>query len=428
VLTYYRTRPGPLAFADKASVSLHDFKGAKPTGVPAGFPESNDPLARGRYLTQAADCQACHTAEGGEPFAGGRPFKLPFGTLYAPNITSDKETGIGEYTDAEFLKALHQGVGRGGKKLYPAFPYASYTYLTDEDALAIKAYLFSLTPVKAATPENDMKFPFNQRWLMTFWAALFNPNQRFRPMPDRGDEWNRGAYLVEALGHCGECHTPRNPLQALDNERKFAGATAQGWKAFNITPDPGAGVGHWSDEELTSYLATGHAEGKGTATGPMGEAVDMSLRHLAESDIKSMVAYLRTVPPRNSSDLPDTLAGAAPPSHKQGQAQNVDPLGKQVFEGACVSCHTWTGSGAITSYATITGSRAVNDPSAINVAQVVLAGARRDSPDGQLFMPAFGGSYSDTEIAAVANYVTARFGVKSAKLSPDAVAKMRRSM
>src|SRR5579862_5048156 len=197
VLVWYGTRPGPMAFAVGKPVALAAYVG-RPTGVPADF-HATDPQARGRYLTEAADCEACHTAKDSKPFAGGLAFKTPFGTLYSPNITPDAQTGIGGWSDAEFLKAVHEGIGRDGKRLYPAFPYAAYTYLTDEDVLAIKAYLFTLAPVMNVPPQNELSFPFNQRWLMTFWSGLFNPNQRFTPVPERSAEWNRGAYLAEAL-------------------------------------------------------------------------------------------------------------------------------------------------------------------------------------------------------------------------------------
>ncbi len=230
------------------------------------------------------------------PFAGGRAFVLPFGTIYSTNITPDVETGIGGYTDANFLDAVHKGVRRDNAKLYPAMPYPSYTYMSDADALAIKAYLFTVKPVHAAATPNSLAFPFNQRGLMSVWSALFNPDKRFSPHVDRSAEWNRGAYLVEAMGHCGECHTPRNLLFALNNRQKFAGAVQAGWRAYNITPDRSGGVGAWSDAELIHYLSMGHADGRGTAAGPMGEAVDESLSHLKADDVKAMVIYLRSVP------------------------------------------------------------------------------------------------------------------------------------
>jgi mono/diheme cytochrome c family protein len=415
--------PGPMDFAGGSTVALADYHEANPTGVPASLAKASL-VERGAYLAKAADCMVCHTAPGGKEYAGGLGFKLPFGMLYSTNITPDKETGIGNYSDGDFLNALHRGVRRDGARLYPAMPYTSYTYISDDDALAIKAYLFSLSPVHAAPPENTLQFPFNQRWGMMFWSAVFNPNTRFEPNTSKSAEWNRGAYLAEALAHCGECHTPRNLAFALDNRKKFAGALTAGWRAFNITSDKQTGLGGWSDEQLVSYLSTGHAVGRGTASGPMGEAVDHSFSQLAPEDIHAIVAYLRSVPPISSPDLPATPAPPAPASHKEG-VTIADIIGKRIFEGTCVSCHGWTGESPVSPFATITGSVAVNDPSAINVAQIVISGTKRHTPDGVLSMPAFGDAYSDDEIAAVANYVTARFGGKGSKLTARDVADLR---
>jgi mono/diheme cytochrome c family protein len=415
--------PGPLDFAGGTKVALADYRGANPTGVPAKLAQASD-VERGAYLARAADCVACHTTQGGKEYAGGLGFKLPFGTLYSTNITPDKETGIGNYSDQDFLNSLHRGIRRDGARLYPAMPFASYTYMTDADALAIKAYLFSLPPVRAAIPENTLTFPFNQRWAMNFWAAVFNPDTRFQPDSSKSPEWNRGAYLAEAMAHCGECHTPRNLAFALDNRRKYAGAVTAGWRAFNISSDKATGIGGWRDDDLVSYLSIGHADGHGTASGPMGEAVDRSLSQLAGEDIRAVVAYLRSVPATASTDLPATVAPPAPASHKDGGA-TPDPRGKMVFQGACVSCHGWTGESPLSPFATLTGGWAVNDPSAINVAQIVISGTKRRVPDNAISMPAFGSAYSDTEIAAVANYVTARFGAKGSQLTARDVAELR---
>lgn len=422
VLGWYGTRPGPLAFAASKTTSLDRYVG-HPTGVPADFSEE-DVIARGRYLTIAADCEACHTVDKNRPFAGGLAFKTPFGTLYSPNITKDSETGIGTWSDLDFLKAVHEGIARGGERLYPAFPYAAYTYITDDDVLAIKAYLFSLPAVRYLPPESKLRFPYNQRWLMAFWSGLFNPKQRFRPSIDRSPEWNRGAYLSEALAHCGDCHTPRNLLQALDNQRKFAGAVAEGWRAYNITADSISGVGAWSEGELSQYLSTGHATARGTASGPMAQAVDLSFQRLTRNDIQALVTYLRSVPPVAASDLPTPRIDRAPVDPKQGVAV-VDVRGKRIYEGACASCHSWTGAGPLDGRATLTGSRAVNDPSAVNVAKMVLRGSDRQAADGTRAMPKFAAAYDDREIAAVAKYVTARFGAKGSALTAEDVRMLR---
>jgi len=414
--------PGPMAFAGGSTIALADYHAADPTGVPPDLTKA-DIVRRGEYLARAADCMVCHTRPDGAEYAGALAFLTPFGTLYSTNITPDKETGIGNYTDQDFLNAVQRGVRSDGARLYPAMPFPSYTYMTDNDALAIKAYFFSLPAVHAAALENTLPFPFNQRWLMGFWSAFFNENRRFQPNTAQSAEWNRGAYLAEALAHCGECHTPRNIAFALDNRNKFRGAVTAGWYAFNISSDKGTGVGAWSDDELRDYLSTGHAQRRGTAARPMGEAVDNSLSGIVSGDVHALVTYLRTVPPGASPDLIARLAPPAPASPKEGNA-TADAVGKRVFEGACVHCHDWTGVSQLSPFATIAGARGVNDRTATNVVQIVISGTTRHTPDGVISMPAFGNAYSDTEIAAVANYVTARFGVQS-NITVKNVAELR---
>ncbi len=420
---WYLMSPGPLTFAGAETVRLADYNESNPSGVPAELAQS-DPVARGRYLTDAADCQTCHTREGGVPFAGGRAFKTRFGTLYSSNITPDRETGIGAWSAGDFLRAVHKGMRPDGTHLYPAFPYAAYTYLTDDDIQAIWAYLRSVPAVKNRIPANDLAFPFNQRWLMGIWSGLFNPDRRFAPNVRRSPEWNRGAYLAEALAHCGDCHTPRNVLQALNNRRKFSGALTGGWQAYNITSDRTSGVGAWSDEGLAQYLTTGHAASHGTASGPMGEAVDLSLSKLMPSDIRALVIYVRSIPPIASPDFPAVRTEVADATPWSGPNVSAGSLGKQLFAGACSGCHGWTGTSPLMDRATLIGSRAINDPTAVNVVQVVLDGSPAGS-SSSTGMPAFGAGYSDAEIAAVANYVTARFGAKASAVTAGTVAHLR---
>ena len=423
VFAWLFSTPGATSFAKGKTVALADYQGANPTGVPASLRDASL-VERGQYLTRAADCEACHTAPGGQPFAGGLSFTLPFGTIYSTNITPDAKSGIGQYTDAQFIAVMRHGIRPDGQRLYPAMPYTSYGLLTDDDMLAIKAYLLSLDPVEAQTPETSLSFPYNQRWLMGIWSWMFNPGEAFRPNPEQSPEWNRGAYLAEAAAHCGECHTPRNLAFALNNRDKFAGATNAGWRAFNISSSEDRGVGGWTDEALASYLSTGFADGHGVATGPMGEAIDLGLRHLAPEDIAALVTYLRSTPARTGSD-PERVRQPADPSYKVRRVEDVDRLGEKVFAGACAGCHDWTGVSELTSQATLTGLGSVNDPSAGNVARVVLFGAERHADNGLLLMPEFGSSYSNQEIAAVSNYVTARFGAKGAKLTEADIAKIR---
>jgi mono/diheme cytochrome c family protein len=300
--------------------------------------------------------------------------------------------------------------------------------MTRDDALAIKAYLFSLKPVKYTPPANDISFPFNQRYLMTFWNVLFNPNHRFRPNPDQPPEWNRGAYLVEALGHCGDCHTPRNLLFGLKAHEKFAGAVVQGWKAYNVTPDPKWGIGAWSDAQLQGYLAHGHADGRSSASGPMAEVVDNSLRFLTDGDIRAMATYVKSVPA--VSDAGGAAAVQTPSDHDQvaktaALAAGSGSLGLRIFEGACASCHSFDGNGVIFSHASLVGNRTVNDPAGTNATQALLQGTHLHTHLGKVFMPGFGNGYSDAEIAAVVNFVTGRFGTTASALTSDEVAKRR---
>src|ERR1700722_2026855 len=395
-------------------VSMH----AGDKGAPAG-PITATLLARGEYLTRAADCAACHNAPNGKPFAGGLPFKLPFGTIYSSNITPDRETGIGNWNDDDFVRALHRGIAPGGRYLYPALPYTSFTAMSRDDALAIKAYLFSLPPQHVANKENDLSFPFNQRWGMAFWNLAFLSDRRFVPDPAQSAAVNRGAYLATALGHCGECHTPRNLAYGLESGRAFAGEALQGWDAYNITSDKRSGVGAWSDAQLASFLASAHAQGRGSAAGPMAEAVENSLQYLTSEDIGALVAYLRTVAAQTGGYEVNV---ARAPVAQGPQAE----LGRHVFEGGCVNCHEYNGDGRQTVYASLIGSRSVADPDGGNVTQIMLNGAKYRIKGQNVYMPPFGPTYSDAELAAVANYVIGHFGGTMGRVTPEDVAKQRR--
>ena len=380
VLAWFIVQPGPMAFANGKRVALADYSG-KPTGVPADF-QDKDALARGRYLTVAADCEACHTKDGGAPFAGGRALETDFGTFYTPNITPDTETGIGSWSDADFLRAVHNGIAKDGKRLYPAFPYASYTYLTDDDVLAIKAYLFSLPAVKNAAPKNTLRWPYNQRWLMAIWSKL-------------------------------------------NNRHKFAGGMAEGWRAYNLTSDKQSGLGTWSAENLEQYLKTGHSADRGSAFGPMAQAVHLSFQKLTPSDVTAIVTYVRSIPPVSTPDLPAPKLepASADPSSRVAESNS---RGHLMFASMCAGCHSWTGTGSYVPHTTLTGTRAVNDPTATNVALAVLRGASTLPPSGDIaVMPAFGSAWTDDEIADVSNYVIARFGAKPSSITAEEVHELR---
>jgi mono/diheme cytochrome c family protein len=407
-----------------------DSEGQAPALV--GAPATLDVLARGEYLTKAADCVACHTApEGGKPYAGGLPFVLPFGTIYSSNISPDEETGIGKWTDEQFVNAMQHGVRSDGQKLYPAFPYTSYTLLSRADVLAIKAYLFSLPKIAQPNKPLGLGFPFNQRWAMGFWNAAFFKDARFVSDTTKSASWNSGAYLATALGHCAECHTPRNLGFGLEHGNELAGAPLEGWRAYNITSDKDHGIGAWSDAEIAGYLSTGHADGRGSASGKMGEAIEKSLQYLKPEDMAALVTYLRSVPARTGKDPitidpkpPATVAsGAAAPA---GDKPDANAQGLALFEGACASCHQWNGMGQQVAHASLIGTRGVNDPSGVNVAQVILHGVQRRIAGVDVFMPEFEHAYTDTEVAALSNYVVAHFGNKTGEVTPQKVAELRK--
>jgi mono/diheme cytochrome c family protein len=258
-----------------------------------------DAVERGEYLVRAGGCFSCHTAPGGQKLAGGRALTTPFGTFYTPNITPDPDTGIGRWTDAQFLRALREGVRPDGANYFPVFPYTSFTGITDSDALAMKAYLFSLPAVRQQNRPHDVAFPFSWRFLQTGWKLLFFTPGPFRPIPDRSAAYNRGAYLVTALAHCGECHTPRN----------FLGATRSGWRLEgtpdgpdgqlvpNITPDPGTGIGKWEKEDVVELLKTGATPEQSKVKGAMREVIEDGLKYLSDSDLEAIADYLFAQPP-----------------------------------------------------------------------------------------------------------------------------------
>ena len=372
----------------------------------------SDLVAQGNYITRAADCAPCHTAPGGRPFAGGRPFTLPFGVLYSPNITPDQATGIGGYNDDDWVRMLHEGIGRGGRHLYPAMPYTSYALMTREDALAIKAYLMSLEPVQAAVPQNQLRFPFNQRWGLAIWNSLNDSDHRFRPDATKSADYNRGAYLVEALGHCQECHTPRNVMTGLKRSKPFAGAELQGWLAYNLTSDRTSGLGGWTDTELERYLSTGQADGHGVASGPMAEAVQASLRYLKPEDLRAMVTYLRGIPAQ--ADGPPAVQAGSP-------LATPDTLGPRLFVQACAGCHLPSGGGRQSPWAALRGSHTAGDPAGANLVQVLTQGTQIETNQGLMFMHAFTGAYTDEELAALGNYTIGQFGFRQGTITPQEI-------
>jgi mono/diheme cytochrome c family protein len=264
--------------------------------IPAAGDE--DAVTRGEYLVRAGGCFSCHTVAGGHKLAGGRALATPFGTFYSPNITPDPETGIGRWTDAQFLRALREGVRPDGANYFPVFPYPSFTGITDRDALAIKAYLFSLPAVRQQNRPHDVSFPFSLRFLQTGWKLLFFTPGPFDPAPERSASYNRGAYLVSALAHCGECHTPRNFLGAMRSGQWLAGTPdgPDGQLVPNITPDPGTGIGKWEKEDVVELLKTGATPEQSKVKGAMRETIEDGLKYLRDDDLEAIADYLFAQP------------------------------------------------------------------------------------------------------------------------------------
>lgn len=268
--------------------------------APAAAQSQAELIKRGEYVFRAGICYACHTDEkaGGKPLAGGLALKSPFGTFYSPNITPDPETGIGRWSDADFARALKDGVRPDGAHYFPAFPYTTYTRMTDDDIRALKAYLFSLPPVHQPNRAHDVPPPFSWRFLQIGWKMLFFSPGAFKPDPAKSAEINRGAYLVEALAHCGECHTPRNPLGGIDRKMWLAGTQdgPEGERAPNVTPDKETGVGSWSAGDLLEALKSGTKPDYDNLQGTMYAAIAHGFKYLSEDDLKAIVAYLKDVP------------------------------------------------------------------------------------------------------------------------------------
>jgi len=286
---------------------LHEMRGAVAVAaallffVPALAQSQAELIKRGEYVFRAGVCYSCHTDEkgGGQPLAGGLPLKTPFGTFHSPNITPDRDTGIGRWSDADFARALKEGIRPDGAHYFPAFPYTTYTRMTDEDIRALKAYLFAQPPVHRPNRPHDILPPFSWRFLQIGWKTMFFDQGTFKANPAKSAEINRGAYLVEALAHCGECHTPRNPLGGMDRKMWLAGTPdgPEGERAPNITPDKETGVGSWSVGDLIEALKTGTKPDYDNLQGTMYAAISHGLKYLTEDDLKAIVAYLKDVPP-----------------------------------------------------------------------------------------------------------------------------------
>lgn len=391
-------------------------------------------VERGHQIALAADCVACHTAKPSQPFAGGLGISTPIGLIYASNITPSKTHGIGNYTLEQFSKAVRDGVRADGQNLYPAMPYTSYAHMTDDDVAALYAYFQKgVKPVDTPTPETSLPFPFTLRASMLVWNKLFLDTKRFTPNPQQSAEWNRGAYLVDALAHCSTCHTPRNVFMAEDHGKWLGGSSLGAWYAPNITSDKQAGIGGWTDEQLFNYLRTGHGGSFAQAAGPMAEAIDHSLSKLPESDLKAMVSYLKTVPPISEGKLSAATNGHGQPltteSDFRGKPVPVDRntmKGSQLYDAYCASCHQMAGTGSYTgALPSLVHNTALGHGNADNLVMVVLGGIHRGEHGQNMTMPAFGKMLTNEQISTLSNYLFQHFGNKEVSITPQRVAELR---
>lgn len=399
-----------------ALIAATAYLGLREDTVPAST-GTGDLVARGAYLARAGDCQACHTTRGGAPFAGGRAIRTPFGALHAPNITPDKETGIGSWSAGDFWNTLHNGKGKDGKLLYPAFPYPNYTRVTRADSDALHAYFMSLPPVRQANKEHALRFPFNQRALLVAWRALYFRPGVYTEQPQKAAEWNRGAYLVQGLGHCSACHTQRNVLGATSGKRDLGGAMIPmlGWYAASLTGESEAGLGNWEVQHLVDLMKTG-VSSRGVVSGPMSEVVRESLQHLADADLRAMAVYLKSLPQANSEK--EAHAALSP------ESERILKLGASLYEKHCEDCHKASGAGEPPHIPALAGNHAVTLASPVNPIRAVMHGGYPPSTQGNprpFGMPPFGNILSDDEVAAVVSFVRNHWGNRASMVTGQQV-------
>jgi mono/diheme cytochrome c family protein len=378
-------------------------------------------LSRGEYLARIGDCVACHTKHGGEPFAGGFAMPTPFGTLYSPNITPDPATGIGSWTADQFYQMLHTGRSRNGTLLYPAMPFPAYTQITRSDADVIFDYLRSLKPVRQVNRENELRFPYSNRSLMYGWRALYFKEGTFTPSTGRTAEFNRGAYLVQGLGHCASCHSTINALGGSADDSAFAGGLIplQNWYAPSLTSNQESGLGNWSITDIAALLKGG-ASMRGAVFGPMAEVTHNSLQYLTDDDAAAIAAYLKSLQQLKVSN-------PTPTAPSPSSAKTMD-MGKSVYADRCAACHLRDGQGMPPAYPPLAGNPSIEMDVSVNPLRMVLNGgyppqtAQNPRPYG---MPPFAQVLSDEEVAAVVTYIRGAWGNHGALVTPREANSMR---
>lgn len=392
-------------------------------------------VAKGARLAAIGNCADCHTRPGGRPFAGGLPLTTPFGTIYSTNITPDPDTGIGRWTGDEFLRAMHEGVDRAGRHLYPVFPYDHFTRVTDADVAAIYAFVMTRDPVRADVPANRLTFPARLRPAIAAWKALYFDRGVYRPDPSRSAEWNRGAYLAEGLGHCGACHTPHNALGAEEKQRDFGGGDVERWHASSLTVTSPAPV-PWTADQLFDYLRGGHEAKHGIAAGPMAPVVH-NLAGVAEDDVRAIAVYIASRMRPQGPDAPAQTNAVAATARLQEADARVDAKrggrafadGATIFAGACAGCHTENPPAAERQPVALELTTSINAPDPRNAVHITLEGLWPEPGERGALMPGFAGELTDDQVAALVDYLRARFTDKPAWTEvPERVREIRQAM
>lgn len=391
--------------------------------------QAQTPANQGEYLARAGDCVACHSVKGGKAFAGGLKMGTPMGAIYSTNITPDTETGIGNYSLEDFDRAVRSGIAKDGHHLYPAMPYPSYAKITDEDLKALYAFFMKDVPaVRQPNRPNEIPWYLSPRWPLAIWNAFFAPKPGFTARQDHDAQWNRGAYLVEGLEHCGACHTPRSwavQEKAYDDGSAayLAGAELDAWSAPNLRGDKRTGLGGWSVEDLNAFLKTGHND-KGVAFGSMLDVVNNSTPYLTGDDTKAMAVFLKSLP-ATADQAPSTYAGMTSESGPSGESQKP---GAATYLGACAACHGAGGKGQPPFMPPLAGNPAVLDPDASSLINLVLNGADpllvKGVPDAYR-MPQYRVQLTDAQIADVLSFVRSAWGNDAGAVSSDQVKKLR---
>jgi len=389
---------------------------------PPPNPPNPGRVARGQYLARAGNCALCHTERGGAAFAGGRPIETPFGTVYSSNLTPDPETGLGGWSASHFWRAMHHGRSRSGRLLYPAFPYNHFTRITRVDTDALFDYLRTLPAVRRPNRAHDLRWPYGTQAALAVWRTMYFRPGVFEEDMQRSAEWNRGAYLVQGLGHCGACHTARNAFGATSDLMDLSGGMIpmQNWYAPSLTSQSEAGVIHWPLDDVVRLLQAGTSP-RGTVLGPMAEVVLHSTQHLEAGDIKAMAMYLKSLPPTPGG-------GDADPREIRRAPAALLERGGKLYADHCVACHGSKGEGVRGAYPALAGNRAVLMPVTANLVQIVLYGgfapATRLHPK-PFGMPPYALVLSDADVAAVLTYLRGSWGNRAAPVSELEVSRQR---